>query len=68
MKYKYLLSVIKFDLLQSELNYQGQQGWKLVSSLVMQIVKPGLTINGTPQIELNYHLIFSKEENEITTN
>jgi len=66
MKYKYLLSVIKFDLLQSELNYQGQQGWKLVSSLVMQIVKPGLTINGTPQIELNYHLIFLKEENETT--
>ena len=64
MKYKYLHSVIKFDLLKDELSYQGNQGWKLITAIILQSIKPGLTINGTPQIELTYHLIFIKEDNE----
>jgi len=62
MNYKYLVAITKLEDLKEQLKFYGSQGWDLITIILLQTIRPGATLSGQPNIELQYQLFFKKPD------
>lgn len=62
-KYDYYIKQVKPDDLKNFLRLSGGVGWKLIQIIIMQRIKPGLTLQQQPQMEILYECVMIRRCN-----